>query len=201
MCRREATTAWGRAEVMFVATHCTKQHRVAALHGSVCCQVPCLLLCSLWPMHTSCCWGAKCYCWCTEVMLILHDWDISNMCRSVPSVISSVSSQEFPFFPSSVPKQDLPEIWILNLQVGSCVAVWEWLYTEVYLQKSAVILAVNVYLHNMWYVTVKVQSCLQYRNLIFYCKRKLGWLTIVTVLQAGWCGFDCVQEQEIFLFS
>jgi hypothetical protein len=105
-----------------------KKHEVGTLHGSVCCQVPCLLLCSLQPMHVSCCWGAKCYCWCTEVMLTLHDWDISNMCRSVPSVISSVSSQVFLFFPSTLPKQDLPEIWILNLQVGSCVAVWEWLY-------------------------------------------------------------------------
>jgi len=29
----------------------------------------------------------------------------------------------------------------------------------------------------------------------------MGWLSIVTVVQDGWCGFDFLQEQEIVLFS
>lgn len=127
--------------------------------------------------------------------------DIFQIRVILPPLISSVSSQEFPFFPSSLPKQDLPEIWILNLQVGSCVAVWEWLYTAVDLTSPKFSSHPGSKRVLSWYVTVTVQPCLQYRSLIFYCKRKVGWLSIVTVLQAGWCGFDSLQEQEMFLFS
>lgn len=39
-CRVEKTAIEGRAEALFVAADRTEQHERAAIHGSVCCQVP-----------------------------------------------------------------------------------------------------------------------------------------------------------------